>query len=98
MCNIPQKKAENMYNKDSARKSKISHKKNRVFLQFFDFSSIARGPMKIFDVQFSEIFKKKILKWLHWDLSGMKRNKVKNFGEPSPIPLEKPECFRSSGP
>ncbi len=33
-CYIPQKKAENMYNKDSARKSKISCKKVD-FLKFF---------------------------------------------------------------
>ena len=33
-CNIPQKKAENMYNKDSARKSKISHKKIDFFAIF----------------------------------------------------------------
>ena len=36
-CYIPQKKAENIYNKDSARKSKISCKKNNFFsiFQFF---------------------------------------------------------------
>ena len=77
--------------------SKISHKKID-FLRFFDFSPNARGPLKIFDIQFSEIFKKKILKWLVWDLSGMKRNKVKNFGKSRPIPAETPECFVSSGP
>ena len=57
MCNISQKKAENIYNKDSARKSKISHKKID-FLRFFDFSPNARGPLKIFDAQFSDIFRK----------------------------------------
>ena len=33
-CYVPQKKAENMYNKDSARKSKISHKKIDFFAIF----------------------------------------------------------------
>ena len=36
-CYIPQKKAENIYNKDSARKSKISCKKNRFFFSIFWF-------------------------------------------------------------
>ena len=60
-CFIPQKKAENMYNADLARKSKISCKK-MIFFRFFDFSQKARGPLKIFDVQFSETFKKKFQK------------------------------------
>ena len=47
-CYIPQKKAENIYNKDSARKSKISCKKN-FFFRFFSFLPNARGPPKIFD-------------------------------------------------
>ena len=57
-CYIPQKKAESMYNKDSTRKSNISYKKLKFF-RFFHFSPKARGPLKIFDDQFSEIFKKK---------------------------------------
>ena len=56
-CYIPQKKAENIYNKDSARKSKISCKKN-IFFRFFDFLPNARGPLKIFDAQFSDTFRK----------------------------------------
>ena len=32
--------------------------------QFFHFLPKARGPLKIFDDQFSEIFKKKFQKWL----------------------------------
>ena len=35
-CYIPQKKAQNMYNKDSARKSNISSKKN-IFFSIFQF-------------------------------------------------------------
>ena len=96
-CYIPQKKAQNMYNKDSARKSNISSKK-KFFFQFFDFSPNARGPPKIFDVQFSGNFKKQIQKWLLWDLPSIERNKVMNFGEPIPIPVETPDWFRSSGP
>ena len=56
-CYISQKKAENIYNKDSARKSKISCKKIDFFW-FFDFLPNARGPLKIFDAQFSDTFKK----------------------------------------
>ena len=67
--------------------------KNQIFFRFFNFSPNARGPPKIFDVQFCEIFKNKFQKWLLWDLSGIERNKVKNFGEPSPIPLDTAEGF-----
>ena len=56
-CYISQKKAENIYNKDSARKSKISCKKIDFF-RFFDFLPNARGPLKIFDAQFSDTFRK----------------------------------------
>ena len=56
-CYIPQKKGENIYNKDSAKKSKISCKK-KFFFRFFNFLLNARGPPKIFDAQFSERFKK----------------------------------------
>ena len=37
-CYIPQKKAENIYNKDSARKSKISCKKSNFFTIFWFFA------------------------------------------------------------
>ena len=57
-CYIPQKKAENIYNKDSARKSKISCKKSNFFM-IFRFLPNAQGPPKIFDAQFSDTFKKK---------------------------------------
>ena len=53
MSYVPQKKAEIMYNTDSARKSKIYCKK--IFLNF---SPNARGPLKIFDIQFSLKFQK----------------------------------------
>ena len=56
-CYIPQKKAESMYNKDSTRKSNISYKKKDL-LNFFHFFPKARKPLKIFDDQFSKIFKK----------------------------------------
>ena len=54
---IPQKKAKNIYNSDSARKSVNFCKKN-FFFQFFWFSRHARGPPEIFDVHFFESFKK----------------------------------------
>ena len=61
--------------------------KNYFFSQFFDFSPNAQGPLKIFDVQFPKIFKNKLQKWLLGDLSGIERNKVRKFCEPSPSPL-----------
>ena len=65
--------------------------KKEIFFRFFNFSANARGPPKNFDVQFSKIFKKKFQKWLLWDMSGIERNKVKNFGEPSHCPSETAE-------
>ena len=62
--------------------------KKGIFFNFFDFSRHARGPPEIFDVHFFESFKKKFQKWLYWGLSDIERNKVKNFGEPSPNPVE----------
>ena len=59
----PQKKSENMYNKVSARKSKISCKK-LYFFQFFSiFATYLRTP-KIFNAQFSESSEKKIPKMI----------------------------------
>ena len=84
---IPQKKAENVYKTDSARKNKIFGKK-RDFFSIFDFSQHARGPPENFDVHFFENLKKKFQKWLYWVLSNIERNKVMNFGEPSPNPVE----------
>ena len=71
-----------MYNKDSARKSKISWTKFDLKKKI---SANARGPLKIFDIQLFIFrdFQKNFQKWLLWDLSGIKRNKVKNFCEPS---------------
>ena len=58
---VPQKKSENMYNKGSARKSKISCKK-LYFFQFFSiFATYLRTP-RIFNAQFSESSEKKIPK------------------------------------
>ena len=58
---IPQKKSENMYNKGSARKSKISCKK-LYFFQFFSiFATYLRTP-KTFNAQFSKSYKKKFQK------------------------------------
>ena len=68
-----------------------------IFFNFFNFSRHARGPPKIFDVQFSKIFKKKFKKWLLLDLSIMERNKVMSFGEPSPDPVETADRFMVGG-
>ena len=60
---LPQKKTENMYNKGSARKSKISCKK-LYFFQFFSiFATYLRTP-RIFNAQFSESSEKKIPKMI----------------------------------
>ena len=59
----PQKKSEIMYNKGSARKSKISCKK-LYFLQLFSiFATYLRTP-RIFNAQFSESSEKKIPKMI----------------------------------
>ena len=44
-CYIPQKKAKNMYNSDSGRKSTISSKK-KYFFRFFQFSRHFGGWQK----------------------------------------------------
>ena len=93
---IPQNKAENIYNSVSAQKRNNFCKK-KYFLKFFWISRHARGPPEIFDVQFFKNFQKKIQKWLYWGLSNIERNKVMNFGEPSPNPMEMADHFRSSG-
>ena len=94
---ISQKKAENVYKTDSARKNNFFAKKG-IFFNFFDFSRHARGPPEIFDAHFFESFKNKFQKWLYWVLSDIERNKVMNFGDPSPNPVETADCFQSSGP
>ena len=89
---IPQKKADNIYNKDSTRKVIFLTKKSEFF-RFFHFLPKARGPLKIFDVPFSTMFRKNIKKCLHWDLSDIEWNKVMDFGEAIPIPLDTADGF-----
>ena len=60
-CYIPQKKAENIYNKDSARKSKISCKKNIFFFDFSVFCLMLEDPRKFLTPNFPT-FSKKISK------------------------------------
>ena len=76
-----------MYNKDSARKNENLSKKI-FFSKLFQFSLHSRGPPKILMFDFLKILKKKFQKWLFWDKSNRKRNKVTNFGEPSPTSVE----------
>ena len=55
-CYIPQKKAENMYNKDSARKVRFLAK-NFILFQFFNFFPKARGLLKILTFNFHKFSK-----------------------------------------
>merc|ERR1711978_43681 len=48
--------------------------------KIFRFSPNARGPPKIFDVNFFQFFEKQTPKLAFWDLANMERNKVRNFG------------------
>ena len=48
-------------------------------------------PLKFLTFNFPKFSKKKFQKWLLWDMSGIERNKVKNFGEPSHCPSETAE-------
>ena len=64
-CYIPQKKAENVYNSDSGRKSTISSKK-KFFFRFFQFLRHCRGCQKFSNVQFFE----KVLKNSNYGFTG----------------------------
>ena len=59
-CYISQKKAENMYNMDSARKNENFCKKMIFFVNIFNFLEMLDDPQK-FRIQ---IFQKKFQKWL----------------------------------
>ena len=54
-------------------------KKTKNF-KIFRFSPNARGPPKIFDVNFFQFFEKQTPKLAFWDLANMERNKVRKFG------------------
>ena len=56
---IPQKKAKNMYNSDSARKSVIFCKKKYFFFNFSDFRDMLEDPLKFSTLIFLKISKKK---------------------------------------
>ena len=60
-CYISQKKAENIYNKDSARKSKISCKKMHFFFNFLIFCLMLEDPRKFVTFNFPTL-STKILK------------------------------------
>ena len=57
-CFIPQKKAENMYNSDLARKSKISCKKTNFFFDFSIFHQRLEDPWKFLTFNFPKLSKK----------------------------------------
>ena len=63
------------------------------FLNLFQFLPIAQGPPKNFDVENFKFFGKKSQKWLYWVLANTKRNKVMNFGEPSPCSVDTANGF-----
>ena len=92
---IPQKKAKNIYNSDSARKSVNFCKKNAFFSIFLIFATCSRTPWNFWRSFFWK-FQKIFQKWLYWVLSNIERNKVMNFGEPSPNPVETADWFWST--
>ena len=94
---IPQKKAKNIHNSDSARKSVSFCKKDIYFLIFPIFATCSRTPWNFWRSFFWK-FQKIFQKWLYWVLSNIERNKVMNFGEPSPNPVETVDLFQSCGP
>ena len=57
-CFMPQKKAENMYNSDLARKSKISCKKINSFFDFSIFHQRLEDPWKFLTFNFPKLSKK----------------------------------------
>ena len=93
---IPQKKAKNIYNSDSARKSVNFCKKKKFFSIFLIFATCSRTPWN-FRCSIFQKFQKKSKKWLCWDLSNIERNKVMKFGESSPNPMEMADRFWPSG-
>ena len=50
--------------------------------------SNALGPQINFNVKTFKFFGRKCQKWLYWVLANTKRNKVMNFGEPSPCSVD----------
>ena len=64
----------------------VSSKK--FFFDFFPFSPNARGPPKIFNVQFFKFFGKWCQKWLNWVLASTKRYKVMKFFDSNPGTLK----------
>ena len=54
---IPQKKAKNIYNSDSARKS-VNFAKKNIFFNFSDFRDMLEDPLKFSMFNFSKISQK----------------------------------------
>ena len=65
----------------------------KKFFKIFPFFPNARGPLKNFDVQNFKVFGKKFQKQLYWVLANTTRNKVMNFGEPSPRSVDAANGF-----
>ena len=84
---IPQRKLKTHEIRIQQEKIRITAK-NKKKLNFFQFSWHARGPPKNSVFHFPKILKNIFQKWLYWDKSNSERNKVTNFGDPSPAHAE----------
>ena len=81
---IPQRKLKTHEIRIQLEKIRITAKKSKNS----QFSWHARGPQKISVFRFPKILKNIFQKWLYWDKSNSERNKVTNFGDPSPTHVE----------
>ena len=67
--------------------------KKEIFFDFLIFQPMLEDPLKILTFNFPKFPKQNSKNGLLWDMSGIERNKVKNFGEPCPCPSETAEEF-----
>ena len=57
----------------------------------------AWGPLKSFLFNFQKKLNKILQKWLFWDKSNSEKNKVNNFGDPSPTSVETKDKYMMHG-
>ena len=91
-CYIPQKKAENIYNKDSARKSKISCKKSNFFFDFGNFCLMLEDPRKFLTLNFPQL-SKQILKMACLASVWYQKEQSHEFWWTSPYPCGNARLF-----
>ena len=84
---IPQRKLTTYERRIQLGKNENLFKK-WFFKKKFQFSRQAWGPQQIWMFGFPKILKNQFQKWFYWDYSNSERNKVTNFGEPSPTSVE----------